>query len=73
MPIRLKTRGGLYHLNILLTLGLASTFAPSLKARQIKTTGASDPAYQHQTVKEMRFAVAHQHSFSWCYGYLYVS
>ena len=73
MPIRLITRGSLHHLNILLTLGLASTFAPSLKARQIQTTAASEPVHQHQTVKEMRFAVAHQHSFSWCYGYLYVS
>ncbi|HEX4605888.1 MAG TPA: hypothetical protein VH724_17935, partial [Candidatus Angelobacter sp.] len=23
--------------------------------------------------QEVRFAVAHQHAMSWCYGYLYVS
>jgi hypothetical protein len=58
-------------------MGLFAALAACAAAQQAQGPAGSDGRVavptQDPPGKEMRFAVAHQHAFSWCYGYLHVS
>lgn len=57
-------------------IGLMAALAVSAAAQQAQGpagSGGLAVAAQDLPRKELRFAVAHQHAFSWCYGYLYVT
>src|SRR5215469_10314329 len=58
-------------------LGLMTALAVSVTAQPAQSPAGSGVGVavrtQDPSGKEVRFAVAHQHAFSWCYGYLYVS
>ena len=71
MPMRLPQSG----LANILWLGVICGASMYVAAQQPQTSAAQmqPPAAPNQASGEVRFAVAHQHSFSWCYGYLYVS
>src|SRR5579864_1252349 len=72
MSLRITMEFFLTQVNIVRTMILISAtaaYGSVQQAQDLTAQAAPGAADTH----EVRFAVAHQHAMSWCYGYLYVS
>lgn len=62
-----------WRASLISRLSFIAAIAVSVSTQPAPTCAREAREAQDQAAQEVRFAVAHQLSFSWCYGYLYVS